>query len=291
MPYTKTDWKDRVVEKPLTFTMQDNGDGTTTLIPTEGTIIDPGTPITATALNNLEIQHDEALNWVKSFGLGTNARSAPSDLNTITETGFYIVGTETNRPADFGTLLHIKRNNDATQLFVGTSGTEDGAIYTRKLSGGSGLWSNWRKVVSLTSAGQMIGIYNSFFRAHNNVNQTINGNSGTHSKMSLDTVVLDRHSEFGTASDRFTAKEAGVYNVRIWLQTTTAPTGFLFSRIYHNGVNYGIVGASEKSFYSQGNIQLSMAAGDYLEFYAEASGGSALTIAPGNYVVWVYKMG
>jgi hypothetical protein len=60
MSYTKTVWRDRVVQNPLTYTLQDNGDGTTTLIPAEGTIIDPGTPITAAALNNLEKQYDEA---------------------------------------------------------------------------------------------------------------------------------------------------------------------------------------------------------------------------------------
>lgn len=61
MPYTKTSWKDRVVEKPLTFTMQTNADGTVTLLPAEGTIVDPGTPITAAYLNNLEKQYETAV--------------------------------------------------------------------------------------------------------------------------------------------------------------------------------------------------------------------------------------
>lgn len=52
--YVKTTWSDRIVEKPLTYTQQANGDGTTTLIPAEGTITQSGTPITATALNNME---------------------------------------------------------------------------------------------------------------------------------------------------------------------------------------------------------------------------------------------
>lgn len=54
MPYSKTTWADRSVEKPLTFTLQNNADGTTTLIPAEGTIVAPGTPITSTLLNNME---------------------------------------------------------------------------------------------------------------------------------------------------------------------------------------------------------------------------------------------
>jgi hypothetical protein len=41
--YSKTVWKDRVVQNPLTYTLQSNGDGTTTLIPAEGAITEPGT--------------------------------------------------------------------------------------------------------------------------------------------------------------------------------------------------------------------------------------------------------
>lgn len=54
MAYTPTNWKDRVVEKPRTYRMQDNGDGTITLIPEPGTIYEPGTPVNAVNLNKLE---------------------------------------------------------------------------------------------------------------------------------------------------------------------------------------------------------------------------------------------
>jgi hypothetical protein len=54
LPYSKTTWKDRSVDSPLRFTMTDNGDGTITLVPQEGTIIEPGTPITSALLNNME---------------------------------------------------------------------------------------------------------------------------------------------------------------------------------------------------------------------------------------------
>jgi hypothetical protein len=59
--------------------------------------------------------------WIKSFGFAGNGANAPSNLNAITATGVYIVGnTETNRPTDFGTLFHMQRNSDATQLFIST---------------------------------------------------------------------------------------------------------------------------------------------------------------------------
>jgi hypothetical protein len=61
MSYAKTTWTDRIVQNPLTYTLQTNTDGTTTLIPAEGTITQSGTPITADALNNLETQYDSAM--------------------------------------------------------------------------------------------------------------------------------------------------------------------------------------------------------------------------------------
>ena len=54
MPYIPTDWKDRAVDNPMTYTMRDNGDGTITLIPAEGNIAQVGTPLTAANLNHIE---------------------------------------------------------------------------------------------------------------------------------------------------------------------------------------------------------------------------------------------
>lgn len=56
MAYEPTIWKNREVEKPRTFTMQDNGDGTITLIPAEGIVTEPGTPIMAANMNKIEVQ-------------------------------------------------------------------------------------------------------------------------------------------------------------------------------------------------------------------------------------------
>ncbi|OMF54672.1 hypothetical protein BK138_16060 [Paenibacillus rhizosphaerae] len=54
MAYTPTEWKNREVERPRTYNFQNNDDGTTTLIPAEGTIVEPGTPIVAANMNNIE---------------------------------------------------------------------------------------------------------------------------------------------------------------------------------------------------------------------------------------------
>lgn len=54
MAYNPTIWKDRAVEKPRTYTIQNNPDGTVTLIPAPGAIVEPGTPVNAANMNKLE---------------------------------------------------------------------------------------------------------------------------------------------------------------------------------------------------------------------------------------------
>lgn len=54
MAYEKIVWKNREVEKPRTFEVIENLDGTITLIPAEGQIIEAGTPIIAANMNNIE---------------------------------------------------------------------------------------------------------------------------------------------------------------------------------------------------------------------------------------------
>lgn len=54
MACTPTEWKNREVERPRTFRLQNNTDGTVTLLPAEGNIIEPGTPIIADNMNKIE---------------------------------------------------------------------------------------------------------------------------------------------------------------------------------------------------------------------------------------------
>ena len=56
MAYNPTEWTNREVEKPRTYIMTDNGDGTITLTPSEGQVFAPGTPLDATNLNKMEQQ-------------------------------------------------------------------------------------------------------------------------------------------------------------------------------------------------------------------------------------------
>lgn len=61
MPYNKTEWQDRVVEKPRTYQVTNNPDGTITLTPAPGTVVQAGTPVNATNMNNLETQYEKAM--------------------------------------------------------------------------------------------------------------------------------------------------------------------------------------------------------------------------------------
>lgn len=54
MSYEKTIWKDRVVEKPNTYRSVENSDGTITLYPITGQVIEKGTPVSAANLNKIE---------------------------------------------------------------------------------------------------------------------------------------------------------------------------------------------------------------------------------------------
>ena len=54
MSYEPINWKDRIVEKPRTYYIQNNPDGTITLIPAPGTVVQEGTPVNAANLNKME---------------------------------------------------------------------------------------------------------------------------------------------------------------------------------------------------------------------------------------------
>lgn len=54
MSYVKTVWKDRLVEKPMTFKVSSNLDGTVTLERVEGNVTEEGTSINAANMNKIE---------------------------------------------------------------------------------------------------------------------------------------------------------------------------------------------------------------------------------------------
>ena len=94
MAYSKTAWKDRIVQKPLTYNVTNNLDGTITLVPAPGTITQAGTPVNAVNLNNLETQYDEAVADSKAVsGTFTGDNAANKTINLgFTPTAVIIFG-------------------------------------------------------------------------------------------------------------------------------------------------------------------------------------------------------
>lgn len=54
MAYTRINFKNQNVEKPRTYAMTDNQDGTVTLVDSFGVVTEAGTPIDATNMNHIE---------------------------------------------------------------------------------------------------------------------------------------------------------------------------------------------------------------------------------------------
>lgn len=81
--YTKTNWSDRVVENPSTYTMRNNSDETITLIPAPGTVRNSGTPIKAEYLNNMEKGIEEAHQSIENFISGAQSVAKSDDAQQI----------------------------------------------------------------------------------------------------------------------------------------------------------------------------------------------------------------
>jgi hypothetical protein len=146
MGYPVTEWKDRTVENPRTYTMLDNGDGTYTLIPAPGTVYEEGTPVSAALMNKIEQGIAAAV--PKS---GTNI----TDANALTEEGNYNVGaTWTGSPhagtngANQGYLQHYQwsfiNNMYALQVH-----TEVNANKLRRYRiKDNGVWQPWTEFIT-----------------------------------------------------------------------------------------------------------------------------------------------
>jgi hypothetical protein len=114
--YLKTIWENREVEKPRTYTLQGNGDGTTTLIPAEGNIISEGTPIVAENLNNMENGIDNALD-ATTGGTVTGDMTVAGNLSLGANNTFYINNIQSGSQP-----LKIQSSTNEV-LFMNSSGT------------------------------------------------------------------------------------------------------------------------------------------------------------------------
>lgn len=114
MAYVRETWKNREVERPRTFTKVENPDGTITLVPAEGNIIEPGTPIIAAKMNNIEVGIEEAL------GKADQAFQSASDGKTVIASSITAKGVPASKEDTFPTLAG-KINKIVTDPSIGTT--------------------------------------------------------------------------------------------------------------------------------------------------------------------------
>ena len=110
MNYTPTEWKDRVVEKPRTFNMQQNPDGTITLIPAPGTVVQEGTPVNAANLNKIEQGLVSHLADYVPFKDRTNMNILNLAIETEVLKGAVLTGITAN--------IYIETFQDATDVDI-----------------------------------------------------------------------------------------------------------------------------------------------------------------------------
>ena len=116
MAYEPTVWKDRVVERPRTFNIQNNPDGTVTLVPAPGVIVESGTPVNAVNLNKLE------------QGLKTHEaeKATDEDLGHVKVDGETIIATN-------GVITAQTQIMDTVTNEKWEWGMEDGVVFLEKV--------------------------------------------------------------------------------------------------------------------------------------------------------------
>lgn len=142
--YTPTIWIDRIVEKPLTYSVTENTDGTITLTPVPGTVTAEGTKVNANRLNNIEsgiVKCVDGINKLNEIRVVTDDALIKNDTDntiydTLLETGTYYL---TNNNA----FMLVINYNDT--LILQIIFANEGSIFIRKFSDNawSSYWNNF----------------------------------------------------------------------------------------------------------------------------------------------------
>ncbi|MFJ7933718.1 hypothetical protein [Sporosarcina sp. NPDC096371] len=158
MAYTPTEWKNREVERPRTFREQNNPDGSITLIPAEGDVIEAGTPIIADNMNKIELGIKEAHDGLAGIG------------NVSQELETHMADYEYQTPTVVGTQIRITRQSETNRLFFKLDANLTGAI-TISLDGGTTSKNlidvNGEQITSLDKGFVEVVAYANFFILRN----------------------------------------------------------------------------------------------------------------------------
>lgn len=146
--YEKQIWKDRSVEKPLTYLVTNNEDGSITLIPNEGEIYSEGSKINATRMNNIENGIETIEQNLVNCGIGTVSKNiGGKDLDTIcgTKSGFYVGSNLTHAPSNSNAnffVIHMALNETYQKQIATSVNANTLYIRTRNSNG----WNDWRQL-------------------------------------------------------------------------------------------------------------------------------------------------
>jgi hypothetical protein len=139
LTYVKTVWKNRIVERPRTYQLRDNGDDTVTLISAEGVVTEEGTPVDEITMNKIEDQisaNDSAISSLVSridtndskdsaqddaiSGLDSRL-DAVEDKNTDQDTAIGSLDTR----LDLTESKNLSQDGDISSLITRVSSVED----------------------------------------------------------------------------------------------------------------------------------------------------------------------
>lgn len=116
MAYQKNNWVDQNVERPKTYELTNNADGSVTLIDSFGLVSALGTPVNADNMNHIEEgieEHEKRITSLESKEPGAN-----KDLSNLSEAGKEAIS---NYAAPSGTLISF---STSTREFIApASGT------------------------------------------------------------------------------------------------------------------------------------------------------------------------
>ena len=131
MAYEKTVWKDHVVERPKTYRMVENADGTVTLVPETGQVIQQGTALNAENLNHIEdtlAEHDETLGKRLPMAGGTMTGNIDLGGNALTNVKSPAAATDAATKGYVDERIVIYQNVSVPASAWASGGTIGGAM-------------------------------------------------------------------------------------------------------------------------------------------------------------------
>lgn len=113
MPYDRTNWSDLAVERPRTYDVIENEDGSVTLVPAFGETTQEGTMVSATRLNNMEDGIEDAVTglealetWKQGMDTDSNVQRAEELLDAVEEAEAAIEAAIESIPTDYQTTVN-----------------------------------------------------------------------------------------------------------------------------------------------------------------------------------------